>query len=759
MAGLAAALNVTEAIEALGEALGSRGADAALCRVAGAEGARLEICVRAVMPSVARVVGATDTVVAALAVDGVASVTELDAHYAASGPRGLLQGPGPYAVVLADGQKEALVLARNGDGPGLYYAWHQGGWLVASEPTALIAAGIPANADVGTVRRFISDGVCDDGAASFFEGIARVRPNQSVVLAADGQVATHTLTPPDEPPPDVTADGDGQVAVLLAPGLPGAAVLGAALVRADAPKPLAVHTVAWPRLGDATSRAPGVLVPLPQGMVRVKEHRFDPSTLDWEGFLRDLGEPAADLDMYCAWSVARGLDGGMDTLLDSTRGPGYGWARLGDRLRARYGVAVEYPLRAAEAEGIVGDATLMSIASRGLLPPVVKYAVQDEAEPVSVRQVVLALREQVAAALATPRPWADEADAVERLRRLIAGRPVDPAPLLRTYVVERWLRLYGIDPGVRPTPAIGRAAVRPRTLPKATPPPDEPPVPSTPAPKRAVETPSPARRAPKMPKDMQYGGATWMRVPVRTEIFGPDDLMAPKVAWYASTALSELRALRRYDGAEAWFAVLSAKPLAVSQRRATPLWEITPSAAARTLSRLADGPLNETWTMQVALEEGGGVRVGSAVLAEVVGLRGLANRLMPPAAAYLSSPRPDAVAPADGAVVRPPFLADEAAASLRDALKYALPSRSAAALAGCAIVAADERGSKVLGYAPGPKDDAVPGALQLVAELCADNPAGQGNQRTPLVLLVPAAPPERELATASPAASRLSARP
>jgi hypothetical protein len=757
MAGLAAALNVTEAIEALGEALGSRGADGALCRVAGAEGARLEICVRAVMPSVARVVGAGDTVVAALAVDGVASVTELDAHYAVSGPRGLLQGHDPYAVVLADGESEALVLARKGDGPGLYYAWHQGGWLVASEPMALIAAGVPANADVGTVRRFISDGVCDDGAASFFEGIARVRPDQSVVLAADGRVATHTITPPDEPPPDVTADGDGRVAVLLAPGLPGAAVLGAALVRADAPKPLAVHTITWPRFGGAAGRTPGVLVPLPQGMVQVKEHRFDPSTLDWDDFLRDLGEPVADLDMYCAWSVARGLDGGMDTLLDSSRGPGYGWARLGDRLRARYGVAVECPLRAAEAEGIVGDATLMSIASRGLLPPIVKYAVQDEAEPVPLRQVVLALREPVAAALATARPWADETDAVDRLRRLIAGERVDPAPLLRTYVVERWLRLYGIDPGARPTPAIGRAAVRPGTAPKT------PPEPSTPPPKRSaapsVETRSPARRAPKMPADMEHGGTTWMRVPVRTEVFGPDDLIAPKVAWYASTALSELRALRRYDGAEAWFAVLSAKPLAVSQRRATPLWEITPSAAARTLSRLADGPLNETWTMQVALEEGGGARVVSAVLAEAVGLRGLAHRLMPPAAAYLSSPRPDAVAPADGAVVRPPFLADEAASSLRDALRYALPARSAAALAGCAIVAADDRGSRVLGYAPGPKDGAVPGALQLVAELCADNPAGQGNQRTPLVLLVPAAPPKRELATASSAASRPSARP
>src|SRR5262249_37836405 len=119
MAGLAATLNLPDAIEPLAAALGARGADGALCRLARQRGAQLAVCVRAVMPAVARVVGEGESpaVIAALAVDGVASVTALDGGYANLGPAGLLGGADPYAVILADGEREQLVLARNGDGP------------------------------------------------------------------------------------------------------------------------------------------------------------------------------------------------------------------------------------------------------------------------------------------------------------------------------------------------------------------------------------------------------------------------------------------------------------------------------------------------------------------------------------------------------------------------------------------------------------------------------------------------------------------
>src|SRR5882672_7255874 len=110
MAGLAATLNVPDSIEVLTSALGTRGADGVHCRLAGS-GPALAVGVRAVMPAIARVLGGDDdepSIVAAFAVDGVASVTALDAGYAARGPLGLLGGAEPYATILADGEHHVL---------------------------------------------------------------------------------------------------------------------------------------------------------------------------------------------------------------------------------------------------------------------------------------------------------------------------------------------------------------------------------------------------------------------------------------------------------------------------------------------------------------------------------------------------------------------------------------------------------------------------------------------------------------------------
>src|SRR3954471_22911484 len=108
MAGLAAALNAPGCIDALSDALAPRGADAARSRLDGARGAVLEVAVRAAMPEIARVVADPDSdqprVVAAVAVDGVASATELDGAYSERGAQGLVDAVAshPYAVVLAD---------------------------------------------------------------------------------------------------------------------------------------------------------------------------------------------------------------------------------------------------------------------------------------------------------------------------------------------------------------------------------------------------------------------------------------------------------------------------------------------------------------------------------------------------------------------------------------------------------------------------------------------------------------------------------
>jgi hypothetical protein len=727
MAGLAAALNLPGRADALAAALAARGADAAKLHLDGFGGAGLDLAVRAALPAIPRVVSDAGTekarIVAGLAVDGIASVTALDAGYAAHGPAGLFGGADAYAVILADAERDCLVLARNGDGPGLYYARHDGGWLAASEPVALLRAGVPAEPDLDTVGRFVQSGTCDETRRTFLHGVRRVRSGEAVVLSADG--AADSVGQPE--PARVrnlavaldSAVGDGRVGVLLGPGLPGAALLGATLSRGGRLRPLPVHTVTFAELGPA-ALPPALLNSMGNTTLRHRAHTIDAHALDLDMFLAEMGEPVPDLQLYRLWAVARSMSGEVDVLVDSVGGAAAPMNRVRDRIEARYGVVVRTPMRDA---GPVPDQILLSLVDKSSLPPAAaRDAATDESAPVTAAQLLLAAPEAAAAVLARPRPWLDRTASIDGLRRLIAGEPVDPDGLLRAYLVERWL-----DTLPHPVPAPDEAAPDGAAGDGAA-------GDGAAEPGEALE---PAVAA-LPPGEVHIGGLSWSRLRVRTEVFVAGDGVAGKAAWHATNALVELCADRTAREAlrGPWFAILSGRVLAVSQHRASPLWDIRPGLLARFLARRAERSLpqlGEAWTMQVALAEGGAARVGAAVLLARV-WPGRAARMLPEPVVALYPPRERAVPPGDSAVVRAPFHADQTAAALVGALRYAVPVSLVATLAGCAVVSADEHGSRLLGFAPGPYADAVPDAEAVVAQLCADNPAGQGLEQTPVVL-------------------------
>jgi hypothetical protein len=123
----------------------------------------------------------------------------------------------------------------------------------------------------------------------------------------------------------------------------------------------------------------------------------------------------------------------------------------------------------------------------------------------------------------------------------------------------------------------------------------------------------------------------------------------------------------------------------------------------------------------------------------------MSYRLLPDRAA-VSGPRPGAVAPADGAVVRPPVRPVEAAQALADALRYSLPPDLFASCAGCAIASVDEREVRVHGHCAGPGADRAGAgdaraAVDLLRDVCADNPAGQEGELTPFLLVFTARTP------------------
>lgn len=706
MAGLAAALNAPTSIDAIAWALAARGIDGAVCRLTGPGDVGIDLAIRSVMPSITRVVPSDDDApnsprppVAALVIDGIASVTALDGAYAERGPAGLVdEGDQPYAVVLGDAERGELVLARNGAGPSLYYARLDNGWVVASEPGALVHAGVEPEPDVAVIRHFIQTGGCDESERTFFARIRRVLPGEAIVLstAVAGPVRHPLRLRPASPMPAEEAvwrSGAGvRVGTLMTPGAGGAAVFGAALHQPDRERPLHVFTVAIDGVDDAAGSVPTVLTALPADEVRhaALTAPLDLSTLD--RFLMDLGEPVPDLGVYRLWTVARELSGDVEVLVDGTVGPLAGWERVAERMLAHYGVTVRAPLR-----GLAPDESMLSAIVRRAMPPhVASAALAAGTRTASSTDVVLRLRDEIAAALVPPRPWSDAAATVTALRRLVAGERADADALLRAFLVERWLAALGAAvPGAQEIHPIEQ-------LPEIT---------------------------PREPDEVVIDGDVWTRVPVRTAPIASGDQLLANTAFYVANALAA-----RGERAEGpWFAVVSGKVVAVSQQRVNPIPAIRPRRTARILAWLGRHRwphLANPSAMQVAIDHNGLSKVAAAVLF---------GRTMP-SAAHVYPPRAGAIAPADAAVIEVPFEPDEVAASLVAAMRLALARDHGDLLAGVAVASVDDSGCRVLGFAAGPAIDEVPRARSLLSSVLADNPAGQGAQRTPIVVVTQRAP-------------------
>ncbi len=716
MAGLAATLDVPGGVNALTAALAPRGHESTHCQLDGPDGLRLELGIRAAMPAIARIVDgeSADRTLAGIAIDGVASASLLDEAYATRGPVGLLNQSDPYAVILADAQRGALVVARTRGAPTLYYAARGSGWVVASEPAALLTAGVPARADSEVVRHFIATGECDTGAATFFAGISAVLPGEVIVLERAGRRRRHEpdREPTVEPSAERLADmvGPGRIGIRLGPGLPGAALLGAALARSDCPKPLPVHTVTFPGMDGPTGHTPAVLVPMAHGTVRPVSHHLEPSAIDLDAFLREMGEPVPDVDFVLSWEVARSCGGDMDVLIDPATGAGSGCvARVSDRLTARYGVALRSPLRdnEATADGLraLVDRTLPSQARR--------FAENDSAGPVAASDVLLALRDEVAAALVTAHAT-DRASGIDALRRMHSGEPNDEGVLLRNYLVQRWM-------GAVVAPAVAS------TLAGVAGPPAE----------RADQ---PAH-GPRQPADLVVGDRRWRRILVRTGVLRPGDQVVEECVFFLADRMRQLSAEEAFASGP-WLVTLSAKAVAVGQRRVRPLWGIAPGRAARTLARFAEPHLPwlaEPWAMQVAMDDGGAARVAAGVGAASIGLAAWSRRLLS-SHADVFPPRAGAMPPGDSAVVRRPAGPTQIAAAVVDLMRLHLPAHLQRSFVGCAIVRADESGCDVLGFADGAGVSALTDPVEVVTRACVDNPAGQGRSGTPAMILLGAQP-------------------
>jgi tetratricopeptide (TPR) repeat protein len=183
-------------------------------------------------------------------------------------------------------------------------------------------------------------------------------------------------------------------------------------------------------------------------------------------------------------------------------------------------------------------------------------------------------------------------------------------------------------------------------------------------------------------------------------------------------------------------------PAAAGQARIVPLELVKPGPLARLLSRFVGeiGPLHSPEGMQGAVMEVGRARVLAGAVAAVAGKlarrRGWFYRVAGPATAMIDDVAA-AMPPHDHHVVFGPRHPSGLAAELAGAL-------------GCRVAIVDANhltGAWVVGASPGVDADWVAAALM-------DNPAGNEDEQTPVVILRPLAPAPEVSAPAAPAARR-----
>ncbi len=206
------------------------------------------------------------------------------------------------------------------------------------------------------------------------------------------------------------------------------------------------------------------------------------------------------------------------------------------------------------------------------------------------------------------------------------------------------------------------------------------------------------------------------RIPVKTHVLVESDPLIETVRRYAAPVLERGDIL-----------TIAESPVAAMQGRAIPVERIRPGFWANVLWRFVKKVpygigLRSPWSMQCAIDEVGAPRILLAALAGAWGkLRGRSGdfyRVAGKQAAMIDAAHTSGVPEFYNSVILGPRDPDRVATELAQAL-------------GCPVAIVDANdifGCTVVGAAPGLDSELVQLAMS-------DNPAGQGNELTPIVIL------------------------
>ena len=231
----------------------------------------------------------------------------------------------------------------------------------------------------------------------------------------------------------------------------------------------------------------------------------------------------------------------------------------------------------------------------------------------------------------------------------------------------------------------------------------------------------------------------YRRYPLRTDMVSDKTELAPFVTARLAKFFATLQKATAHDhmAERPWHLFMSEKIVAISQGRSYFIWDIKPGIFARLLSKfVVKTPhgigLGSPWTMQLAIQEAGLPRILVAALGGIVGKvlghKGWFYILAGSDVRAIDGPTEYSVYPSNVSAKLPPKDPGLVAEQLTAAIKKDLPAPLTANFRGVVVIDANDLGRNVLGHN-------VVMATDELEEIFADNPLGQGSERTPLCVV------------------------
>ncbi|MDO5661221.1 MAG: asparagine synthase (glutamine-hydrolyzing) [Brachybacterium sp.] len=257
----------------------------------------------------------------------------------------------------------------------------------------------------------------------------------------------------------------------------------------------------------------------------------------------------------------------------------------------------------------------------------------------------------------------------------------------------------------------------------------------------ADATPAKSDYAPNPGKELDltssYDGRTWRRFPLQTDLVSRDSDLERLVTERVEAFFADLPEDALPPNAP-WHFFISEKIVAITQGRSLFTWEITPRRSARLLSRAvtrtpAGIGLGSPYTMELAIREIGLPRIAFAAVvggaAKLIGKKGVFYQLAGSDVRAIDGPTEYSAFPSNVSAKLPPKDPDAVSARLSAAIRRSdIPAAYRDSFAGTVVMDANDIGRNLLG-------SDVSGPAARYEETFADNPLGQGRQRTPLAIV------------------------